>query len=118
MILAELSGRVALVLEACRDGDDAVGHALRRGRNADFRQSRAVDALSGDEGRAASRAGLLTVAVGEHHAFIGDAVDIGRLIAHQTARVAAQIRDADIVAPDNEDVWLLAGLAVSFGHDI
>ena len=63
----------------------------RRGRDADLRQAGAIDALPGDEGRAAGGAGLLAVGVGEQHAFLGDAVDVGRLVAHQPVRVAAQV---------------------------
>ena len=62
MVLAELAGGVALVLERGGDGDDLLVHADRRSGDADFRQAGAEDALSGDEGRAAGRAGLLAVA--------------------------------------------------------
>ena len=92
MVLAELAGGVALVLQQLRDGHESSVHADRRAGNADFRQAGAIDALPGDEGRAARRAGLLAVAIGEHHAFLGDAVDVGRLVAHQAVRVAAQVR--------------------------
>ena len=50
---------------------------------------------------------MLTVVVGEHHAFLGDAVDIGRLVAHQAARIDTDIGLADVVAPDDDDIWLL-----------
>ena len=120
VVLAELAGGVALVLERAGDGDDFLVHADRRCRDADLRQAGAHHALPGDEGRPAGGAGLLTVAVGEHHAFLGDAVDVGRLVAHQTVRVATQVRDADIVAPDDEDVRLLGfgDLADVFARDI
>jgi phosphoserine phosphatase len=36
--------------------------------------------------------------------FGGDAVDVGRPVAHQTVAVAAQVRDADVVTPDDENV--------------
>ena len=42
-----------------------------------------IDALPGDERRAARRAGLFAIGVGEHHAFLGDPVDVGRLVAHE-----------------------------------
>ena len=113
VVLAELPGRVALVLQRRRDRDDLLVHADRRRRNADLRQPGAQHALPGDEGRAAGGARLLAVGVGEQHALLGDAVDVGRLVAHQPVRVAAQVRDADVVAPDDEDVRLLvAGLAL------
>jgi hypothetical protein len=40
---------------------------------------------------------LLAVVVEETDALLGETVDVGRLIAHQTVRIAAQVRDAYIV---------------------
>ena len=53
-----------------------------RARQADLRQAGAERRLAGDEGGAARGAALLAVLVGEHRAFLGDAVDVGRLVAH------------------------------------
>jgi hypothetical protein len=66
--------------------------------------------LAGDERSAPGGAGLFGVIVGKQHAFLGDAVDIGRVIAHQSMRVARQVRLPDIVAPDDEDIRLLCVL--------
>jgi hypothetical protein len=107
MVLAELAGRVALVLEAGRDGDELLAHPRWRAGNADFRQAGSINALPGDERGAARRAGLFAVGIGEHHAFLGEPVDVGRFVAHHPMRVAAQIRDADVVAPDDEDIRLI-----------
>ena len=49
---------------------------------------------------------LLAVVVGEGHAFDGDAVDVGRLVAHQPMGIGADVRLADVVAPDDQDVGL------------
>ena len=69
-------------------------------------------ALAGDEGGAAGGAGLLGVEVGEDRAFVGDAVDVGRAVAHHAAVVGADVPVADVVAQDDEDVRLLGlGLA-------
>ena len=111
MVLAELTGRVALVLHQRRDRHDVVRHADRRGGDADLGQAGAIDALAGDERRTAGGAGLLAVAVREYHAFVGETVDVGRSVAHQAVVYAAQVRLPDIVAPDDEDVRL-----VGFGH--
>src|SRR5438874_4030742 len=62
--------------------------------------------LAGDKRRSSRRAALLAVAVGETHAFLCDAVDVGRAVAHQPVAVTAQIGDADIVAPDDDDIGL------------
>ena len=60
-----------------------------------------------DERRAAGRAALLRVGVGEERAFLRDAVDVRRLVAHDAEVVGADVVDADVVAPDDEDVGLL-----------
>ena len=52
----------------------------------------------------AGGAGLLRVVVGEGHAFVEDAVDVGRAVAHHAAGVVADVRLADIVAEDDDDV--------------
>ena len=89
MVLAELAGRVALVLEAGGDGHDVLLHPDRGAGDADFGEAGAIDALPGDEGRASRGAGLFAVGIGEHHAFLGDAVDVGRLVTHEPVRIAA-----------------------------
>ena len=72
MVLPELAGRVALVLQARGDGHELLRHAGRGAWDADLGEAGAIDALPGDEGRASRRAGLFAVRVGEHHAFPGD----------------------------------------------
>ena len=89
MVLAELPGRVALVLEAGRDGHEALVHPDRRAGDADLGEAGAIDALARDEGRAPRRAGLFSVGIGEHHALARDAVDVGRAVAHEPVRIAA-----------------------------
>ena len=107
MVLPELAGRVALVLQARGDGHELLRHAGRGAWDADLGEAGAIDALPGDEGRASRRAGLFAVSVGEHHAFPGKTVDVRRLVTHEPVRIAAQIRDADVVSPNNEDVRLV-----------
>lgn len=34
-----------------------------------------------------------------------EAIDVGRTIAHQPFAVAAQVRDADVVTPDDDNIW-------------
>ena len=78
VILAELAGRVTERLE---DFGDASGLPLkpdRRAGHADFRDAGADRLLAGDERGAAGGAALLSVIVGEQHAFVGDAVDVRR----------------------------------------
>src|SRR5882672_2864362 len=80
-------------------------HSFPTRRSSDLLgEAGAIDALTGDEGRPAGRAGLLAIAVGEQHALLGEPIDVRGAVAHQPVRVAAQIRLADVVAPDDEDV--------------
>ena len=107
VVLAELRGHVALRLEQLREGDVARLEPLLRARQADLEVAGAEAALPGDERGASGGAALLAVPVGEQRAFLGDAVDVGRLVAHHALVVGADIPVADVVAPDDEDVGLL-----------
>jgi hypothetical protein len=60
------------------DGRVLDAHAELGAGQADLGQAGAEHALAGDEGRAPGGAGLLAVVVGEGHALVGDAVDVGR----------------------------------------
>ena len=82
VVLAELAGHVALRLEQRGDGRVFLLHALGRARQADLGEAGADGRLPGDERRAAGGAALLAVPVGEQRAFLGDAVDVRRLVAH------------------------------------
>ncbi len=74
--------------------------ALRKGPGAV-----AKTVLPRDERRATCRATLLGIVIREHDAFSGKAVDVGRLVAHHTVAVTAQVRYPDVIAHDDEDVW-------------
>jgi hypothetical protein len=50
---------------------------------------------------------LLAVVIGEGHALVPDAVDVGRLVADQSTGDVADVADSDVVTPDDEDVGLL-----------
>ena len=50
---------------------------------------------------------LLAVGVGKHHSLFREPIDIGCLITHQTVRITTQIRYADVVTPDHENVRLI-----------
>ena len=63
---------------------------------------------AGEEGVAPGGAALLGVVVHEHRTFIADAIDVGRLADHQAAMVDPRLHPADVIAHDEEDVWLLS----------
>ncbi|MNL26341.1 hypothetical protein D3C87_1478610 [compost metagenome] len=109
VVLAELPGGVAQRLEQLGDGRVFRLQAHGGTGNADLGQAGAYRMLAGDEGRAPCRATLLAVIVGEHHAFLGQAVDIGRLVAHEAVAVAADVGDADVVTKNNQNVRLVRG---------
>ena len=75
---------------------------------ADLGQPGADRRLPCDEGRASCRATLLPVPVGEHHALLRNAIDVGRLVAHHAQVIGADVVPADVITPDHEDVGLLA----------
>ena len=107
VVLAELAGGVAEILEELPDGRVLGLQAERGARHADLREAGADRRLPGDEGGAAGGAALLPVEVGEHRAFLRDAVEVGRAIAHQAVVVAAEIEPADVVGHDEQDVRLV-----------
>lgn len=74
---------------------------------ADLGKSRADRVLAGDKGCATSSAALLSVVVGEHHPFVSDTVDIRRTVAHHAATKVADVPNADVISPQNKDVWFL-----------
>ena len=107
MVLAELSGRIALRLQQLGDGRILRRQPFLGSRQANLQQPGPQRTLPGDEGGAAGGAGLLPIIVGEDRAFIGDAIDVGRAVAHHAAIVGADVPVADVIAHDDEDVGLL-----------
>ena len=114
VVLAELRGHVALLLEQFGDRHVTCLQPFLRAGQADLQHARPEARLAGDETRAAGRAALLAVPVGEQRAFLGDAVDIGRPVAHLAEVVRADVPVADVVAPENQDVWFLRSHRSSF----
>jgi hypothetical protein len=112
MVLAELASGVAEVLHEIGDGRIVRAEAELGAGQADLGEASADRRLSCDERRAAGCAALLTVKIGEHRAFSGDAVNVGRAIAHDAEIVAADVEPADVVRHDEQDVRL------ALGHDV
>ena len=107
MVLAELAGVVAEIEQELGDRRGA-GPQIRRAAGQLRRDHAGAQRMhAGEEGIAPGRAALLGVVVGEHRAFLADLVDVGRLSDHQAAVIDAWLHPADVVAHDEEDVWLL-----------
>ena len=104
VVLAELPGAVAPRLEGGGDGGVLGAQPDVGARHAHLGQPGAVGVLAGDERRPPGGAALLAVVVGEAGALGGDPVDVRGAVAHQPVAVAAEVADADVVAPDDEDV--------------
>src|SRR5213596_4277963 len=104
MVLAELAGRVAQIVEergeSGRPGPQ-VGWAARELRR-DHARAQRIHAR--EEGIAPGGATLLSV-VGHHdRAFIRNPVDVWRFPDHQAAMIAARLHPADVIAHDEEDI--------------
>ncbi len=106
VVLAELARGIAERLE--EGGDRWVFRAQAEvgARQADLGKARAEHALPRNERGAPGRAGLFAVVVGEDHTLAGDAIDVRGLVPHQAVGIGADVRLADVVAPDDEDIRL------------
>ncbi len=107
VVLADLRCCITVRLEQFGDRRILVLQTLLGGGHPYFQQTGAERRLSQDKRGTSSRAGLLSVIVGEQRALFGDAIDVRRASAHHPAMVGADIPDADIVAHDDNDVRAL-----------
>lgn len=104
MVLAELPSRITQRFQRLGNGDIAVLDADGCARYANLGHAGPEHRLTCDEGRASGGAAVLRIIIGEHHAFIGEAVDVRRPVAHHAERIGADVRLTDIVAEDNQNV--------------
>src|SRR5262245_53447210 len=107
MVLAELSRDITERFQQLGDRRILGSETEVRAGQSHFRQARADRRLTGDEGGTASRATLLSVPVGEEAPFLGDAIDVRRPVPHDAVVVGADVEPADVVAPDDEDIWFV-----------
>ena len=112
VVLAELAGGVPEGLEGSCDGRVLGPQPKVHAGHPHLGQAGAVGVLTGDERGSPCGAALLAVVVGEPDTLSCDAVDVRCPIAHQTLAVAAQVGDADVVAPDDEDVRLVGHVSL------
>jgi hypothetical protein len=78
MVLAKLAGGVAKRLQHLGNGRVFLGETKIGARQADLAEPGAEHALAGDEGRAARRATLLAIVIGEQRTLLTNTVDVRR----------------------------------------
>ena len=71
-----------------------------------FPYSAAERALTGNERRASGGAGLLAIVIRKNGTFVGNAVDVRRVVAHHAAIVGGDIPVADVIGHDDQDIRL------------
>jgi hypothetical protein len=110
MIFAKLPGGVTHRLQGRRDGRRLRRHADRGAGLPNCREAGANRQLTGDEIRAAGGAACFRIIIGEAHALVGHLVQMRRAPGHDALIVDADIRPADIIAHNDNNVRLLTGL--------
>ena len=103
VVLAELTGLVALPLEQFGDGHVPRLEPFLRAGQADLEHAGAEADLAGNEACPTGGAALLPVPVGEHRAFLRDAIDVRRLVAHHAQVVGADVPVPDVISPDESE---------------
>ena len=102
-----------MILKQPSDGRIFESYSQIGAGKTDLAEPRAKDALAHDERRPASRAALLAIIVREHDSFARDAINVRRSIANHAKRITADVRLADIVSPDDENIGFLLGKRLS-----
>ena len=110
MVLPELAGLVAPGFQQFRDRHIPGLQSFRGARQTDLEHAGAEANLAGDESRTSGRTTLLAVPVRELRPFIGDTIDVRRLVTHHPLVEGADVPVADVVAPDDEYVRLMAAI--------
>ncbi|MNZ44172.1 hypothetical protein D3C78_617980 [compost metagenome] len=104
VVLAELAGGIAHGLERGGDGDGFGGNADGRAGLADRGHAGTDRQFAGDEVGAPGGATGFGVVVGKAHAFGRKGIEVGCSAGHHALVVDADVRPADIVAHDHDNV--------------
>src|SRR5262249_22630482 len=107
VILAELTADVALRLQQFGNSRILRLNSQSRPREANLGHASPDRRLPHDKRSATSGAALLAVPISEECAFLRNSIDVRRLVAHDAVVITAGVKPADVIAPDDEDVWLL-----------
>src|SRR5262249_689984 len=106
MVLAELTTGITEALEQSTYRRVQLVHTHRRAREADLRQPAADDVLAGKKCRTPCRATLLAIIMQKSKTFPAQTINLGCRVTHQAVAVCADIGHTDVIAEDDEDVWL------------
>jgi hypothetical protein len=115
MVLSELARGIAEALEQAPDGRIELAHAHGCAGETDLAQSGPDDVLASEKRGAAGRARLLPLVLKQTNSFFADAVDVRRFVAHHATAIGADVSEADVVAPEDEDIRFL-GLTLRKGR--
>ncbi len=108
MVFAELAGGITERLQELSNRGILCTHTHRSAGQAHLAQAAAKHALPHDECSAACGAALLAVIVGEYHPLICNPVDVGSPVTHHAFGEDTQVGYADVVAPNDKNVWFLS----------
>ncbi|MNQ93271.1 hypothetical protein D3C85_1087290 [compost metagenome] len=109
MVLAELPGRIALLLHHIANGGRPIRDAMLGAGHANGQQPGAKRMLAEEKSRASGGTGLLAVGMGEQRAFFGDAIDVRRFVTHHALVVGTEIGIANVIAEDHQNVGTVGG---------
>ena len=109
VILAELTGAIAARLQKRGDGGVFLFDSLGCARKSNLGETSSNRRLTRDERRATSGATLLAIPISKERALFGDAINVGRLVAHHALVVCTDVELTDVVTPNHQDVGLLTG---------
>src|SRR5262245_59828004 len=101
MVFAELASDVALDLHDIDDRWHPRRYAIRVSRHADGQQTSAKWLLAKNKGGTTDRAALLAIGVRKNGTLASDAVNVQRLVTHQTHDISTDLRNADVIAKDH-----------------
>ena len=118
MVLAELPGSVALGLKHRGQGDGLIRHAHIGSGLSHRGQTGADRQLPSDEVGAPRRTTGFGIVVGKPHAVCGQFVKIGRLAGHHALVIGSDIKPANVVTHDKQNVrfFLSGGRTCSHGE--
>ena len=118
VVLAELAGRIAEILHELPNRGILEAQTERRAWRADLGEAGSDWRLASNKGGASGSATLLPIEIGKHRAFLGDAIDVRRLVTHDAVVVATGIEPANVVGHDEENVGLVCAAIVDYSFSI